>query len=268
MRGLTLEQFVLAVDDLWDGITYVRLWNLLAWADIKQRYRRSTLGPLWITISMAIQMTLMATIFTYLFNISLKTMLPYIASGVVSWGFIQTVVTEGATTFVGASAILMQVRRPFNLYLAQTVWRNLIIFAHNLMILVLIAIIFRVKPQPVGILLWPLGVLLCSLCVAWMALVCAVISARFRDFPMIVQSLFAALFWITPIMYFPKMFGDKQYILDLNPFTHLLALMRDPLIGQTPSLRNWLVVLAITTAGWMVTILFFARFRARIVYWL
>jgi hypothetical protein len=33
------------------GICSIYLWPVLGWQDIKQRYRRSVIGPFWLTIS-------------------------------------------------------------------------------------------------------------------------------------------------------------------------------------------------------------------------
>jgi ABC-type polysaccharide/polyol phosphate export permease len=101
-----------------------------------------------------------------------------------------------------------------------------------------------------------------------MALVCAIVSARYRDVPVIIGNIIAVLFWLTPLMYFPEQLGRRRYIADYNPFTHMIALVREPLLGGAPSLNDWLVVLAMAVFGWIGTFLFFARFRARIVYWL
>ena len=48
------KQWQLAVSDLVEGIKSWRIWASLGWQDIRLRYRRSYLGPLWITISMSV----------------------------------------------------------------------------------------------------------------------------------------------------------------------------------------------------------------------
>ena len=75
-------------------------------------------------------------------------------------------------------------------------------------------------------------------------------------------------FWLTPLVYFPEQLGQKRFIAEYNPFTHMIALVREPLMGGTPTLNDWAIVLAIAILGWIGTLLFFARYRARIVYWL
>jgi lipopolysaccharide transport system permease protein len=267
MFGLTQRHLAMAASDVRAGMFDWRLWNLLAWQDIKQRYRRSTLGPLWLTISTAIQMLVMGTLGSFLFATDYDRYLPYICAGIIFWSMMTNIITDGANAFVNSSSHLTQVRRPLTTFLMQVVWRNTIVLAHNFIIFAVVALIFRVTPGA-SIFLWPLGLAVVIACVAWMALVAGVIAARFRDIPMIITSLINVLFWLTPLMYFPEQLGRRQYIIEYNPFTHLLALVRAPLLGQTPSLENWLVALAFAICGWAATFLFFARFRSRIVYWL
>ena len=83
-----------------------------------------------------------------------------------------------------------------------------------------------------------------------------------------ITNIITVLFWVTPLMYFPEQLGQKRFIADYNPFTHMIALVREPLLGGAPTLNDWLVVLTLTVVGWTGTFLFFARFRSRIVYWL
>ena len=62
MLSLTWRHVGSAVDDLRDGIFSWRLSQFLAWQDIKQRYRRSTLGPIWLTLSFGIQILTMGVL--------------------------------------------------------------------------------------------------------------------------------------------------------------------------------------------------------------
>jgi ABC-type polysaccharide/polyol phosphate export permease len=267
MIALTHRQIVAAGEDLRAGVHDWRLSRLLAWQDIKQRYRRSTLGPIWLTLSTGIQMVTMGFLSSFLFGAPFEKQLPFVCSGMLFWGLITQMINDGAMVFISSSSYITQVRQPYTIYLLQIAWRNMMIFGHNVVIYILIAIIFVVVPSP-GIVLWPLAVVLDLLCLAWMALIVGVIAARYRDIPMMIQSILNVFFWLTPVMYFPEQLGSKRYIADYNPFTHVLALLRDPLLGRTPTLNDWLVVLGMTIVGWVAAFLFFARFRVRIAYWL
>jgi len=267
MLSLTQRQVGFALDDLWTGLRSWRLSQFLAWQDIKQRYRRSTLGPIWLTLSFGIQMFTMGFLSSALFGSALSKSLPYVCAGMLFWSLITQTINDGAVLFVTAYRYITQIKSPLTLFLMQMVWRNVIIAAHNATIYFIIAVVLFLVPSP-SILLWPLGFILVLICLSWMALVVAVVSARYRDIPMMIQSILTILFWFTPLIYFPEQLGSKRFIVELNPFTHMIALVREPLLGGAPSLNDWLVVLAIATLGWAGTFLFFARFRARIVYWL
>ena len=267
MLALTLRQVDAAIDDMRSGVGSWRLSHFLAWQDIKQRYRRSTLGPIWMTLTFAVQIFTMGFLSSWLFATEISKSLPYVCAGMLVWGLVTQVINEGALLFVLTSRYLTQIKCPLTVFLIQTLWRNLIIAAHNATIYVILAAILVIFPGR-SILLWPLGLFLVLLCLAWMALVSAIISARYRDVPIMIANILTILFWLTPLMYFPEALGGKRFIADYNPFTHMIALVRDPLLGGTPTLNDWLIVLAIAVFGWLGTFVFFARFRARIVYWL
>jgi ABC-type polysaccharide/polyol phosphate export permease len=267
MFALTRSQLDSAIEDLRAGIGAWRLSHFLAWQDIRQRYRRSSLGPIWLTLSFGVQMLTMGVLSSFLFGAAIQKSLPYVCGGMLFWFFVTQTINEGTGLFVSTARHITQVKRPLTVFLMQLVWRNAIVAAHNATIYFVVAGILLVVPGK-SILLWPIGLVLVTICLSWMALVSAIISARYRDVPVIIQNILNILFWFTPLMYFPEQLGSKRFIADYNPITHMIALVREPLLGATPTLSDWLVVLAIASFGWVGTFLFFARFRARIVYWL
>jgi len=263
----SLAQVEAAVMDLRGGIGAWRLGHLMASQDIKKRYRRSTLGPIWLTLSSAVQILTISFLSSFLFNLSLRRSLPFVCAGMLFWGMISQMINDGANLFLSTSSYLIQIKRPLTLFVIQAIWRNMIVLAHNSVIYIVVAIILVVIPGP-AILIWPLGFVLDLLCLSWMMLFIAIVSVRYRDVPVMIQNILGIVFWFTPLMYFPEQLGSKQYIVEYNPLTHMIALLRAPLIGGVPTVDNWLVVLSVGVLGWIATFLFFARFRARVVYWL
>lgn len=267
MIAVTHAQLAAAGADLREGARDWRLSRLLAWQDIKQRYRRSTLGPIWLTLSSGIQMLTMSMLSSFLFNAPVQKTLPFVCAGMLFWQFITGMINEGAALFVSSSGYITQIKCPLTVFVMQVVWRNLFIAAHNAVIYIIIAFVFGVIPSA-AMLLWPLGLALDVMCMSWVVLFFATVSARYRDVPIMIQNFLNVIVWLTPLMYFPEQLGSKRYLADYNPFTHIIALLREPLLGGTPTLNDWLVVLSVAIIGWIGTLLFFARFRARVVYWL
>jgi lipopolysaccharide transport system permease protein len=103
---------------------------------------------------------------------------------------------------------------------------------------------------------------------AWLLLFIGVLAARFRDVHMMLSSSMTVVFWLTPIVFYPEMYGNHRWITDFNPLAHLIEIVRAPLLGQAPSAEPWLFTIGMAVVGWTVAFLFFSRFRARIPYWL
>ena len=266
MLDLTWLQVRRARADLAASLARWRVWNLLAWQDIRQRYRRSTIGPFWLTLSMGIQIVVMGVVVALLFKQPFNRSLPYVALGVIFWTMIAGIINDGAMAFVGSVSWILQINLPLGTYVLQRVWSNIIAMAHNFVIFVVLAAIYAIFSPTFLLFLLALPLVLAAL--AWAPLLLAVASTRFRDLPAIVTNSFSLLFWVTPIVYRPEQLGARRFLADFNPLTHMLALLREPLLGQVPSLSSLLAVTATGIVGWAVTFPFFARFRGRIAYWL
>jgi lipopolysaccharide transport system permease protein len=266
--GIAENQFDRAVKDMWAGLNAWRLWTLFGYNDVKMKYRRSTLGPFWASLSMGAQVFVTGFVMAYLFHITLHRYLPYICIGLIIWNFLTTIISEGATAFIGSADLILQVKRPLFVYLLQVVWRNLIVGAHTIVIFFVVAFLFGLFPGPTYLLAIP-GLILFLLNCMWAAGVVGILSTRFRDIPLIVSNAFTALFWLTPVVYeLNQMSGRIKTLISFNPLYHVMEVFRAPLLLTAPSTENWLVATATAILGWLFFVLLFARTRKRIPFWL
>jgi lipopolysaccharide transport system permease protein len=166
--------------DLYEGLRAWPMWSTLGWQDIRQRYRRSVLGPIWITLSMGILVGTLGVIYGRVFNTELKDYLPFLCLGFIVWGFISSSANECCTAFTASAGIIKQSKGAFSIHVLRVVWRNFIVFAHTFVIFVPVAIIFGVKPYPAMLLALP-GLMLLFLNSIWLGLVIAILSTRFYD---------------------------------------------------------------------------------------
>lgn len=241
----------------------------LAKADIRQRYRRSILGPWWITISTGVMIACIGVIFGTLFKSPLKEFLPFLSAGLILWGFISSTIMEGTSVLIGAEAIIKQLPIPIFSHIIRMVGRNLIVFFHNLIIFPIVCLCVQ-KGINWNILYFFPGVVILTLNLLWISLLLAIICTRFRDMTQIVSSLLQIAFYITPIIWMPSLLPARasMMLLDPNPVYHLLAIVREPLLGQAPTITNWLVSIGVFLSGSLFSILLFNKYRARISYWL
>ena len=253
--------------DLVEGLREWRLWTMIGWEDIRQRYRRSVLGPFWITLSMGTLIAILGVIYSRIFKIDIQTFLPYFATGYIAWGFISTSIIESCGAFQEGERIIKQIKRPFSVYVLRVMWRNFIVFLHTIVILVPLFVFFGLKPQPVMVLALP-GVLLLYANQVWLGLTVAILSTRFRDVMQIVGTVVQIMMFATPIMWPVSSLGNLSWVAEINPVYHFIELVRAPVLGQAPELTSWVVALATILAGSACAVLLFRRVSRRIVYWL
>ncbi|MEA2977372.1 MAG: lipopolysaccharide transport system permease protein [Alphaproteobacteria bacterium] len=256
-----------AAGDLYEGLKAHELWLTLGWHDIRQRYRRSVVGPFWLTISMAIMIAGIGYLYAGLFGQQLSSYLPYIASGIIVFSFISLLLTESTQVFISSAAAILQMRAPLSIYVYQLIWRNFLIFAHNFVIYVAVFIIFGLELKA-DLLLAIVGLLLIVINTAAFGILLGGLGARFRDIPPIVSSLMQLAFFMTPIFWTPDHLSSRSLFLDLNPFYYFVEIVRQPLLGHSLPSSMWTIAVGITLANVIVGMLFLARYRGRIPYWL
>lgn len=260
-------QWQLLKKDVADSACLWRLWTHLGWADILKQYRRSALGPLWISINSALFIVLFGLIGAQLFKLPVETYLPYFCLGHIVFSFFASLVTDGCQTYIAAEAFLKQTPYPKSAFVLRVVWRNLLLFLHNL---------------PVGLaVLWWSGQI-GDIRLAWLmtglafvlvagalaAAILGAVAARFRDVPMLVASLMQIAFFVTPVMWRADQLTERaRQIVLLNPLAAFLELLRAPMLGQAPQSAALIMAgtcVAVLAALWLALYL---AVRRRIVYW-
>jgi len=256
-----------AVSDLNASIRSWRLWSLLGWIEIRQRYARSKLGPFWLTISMGTLIAAIGLVFGALLGQDMSTYLPMLATGMVAWALLSTIIIEGCNAYILSVQYIRQVNTPRLIYMLQTLWRNTIIFLHNFIIVIVVLGIYGVKNWAMAPL-FLVGLVLLMLNALWMAMIAGLVSARYRDLPQIVMSFMTMMFYVTPIMYASNALTKHPWVVEFNPFAYLIEVVRAPLIGNQVPARVWIVTLVMTVAGWFAALLLTGRYHKRIPYWL
>jgi len=267
------RSWVRAFDDLASGWRQRGLWGHLGLQDIKQGYRRSVIGPLWITISLAVQAVGMGILYSALFQQPLYYFLPYLAVGLIIWQFVAACINEGAEVFIRNEGLIKHLPAPLSVHIFRLVWRQLLFFGHNALVWVALILIF---PRPFG---WSSLLAVPALAVivlngVWVAILIGVIATRYRDIPPVASSIVTLMFFMTPIVWdyqqlanTPGTVGERARLAELNPFLHYVEILRRPMLGQPFELRHWVVCLTITVVGWAVALLVLRNYRARVSYW-
>jgi ABC-type polysaccharide/polyol phosphate export permease len=252
--GLTLQKIDLAV--------------YLGWLDVKQRYRRSKVGPFWITISMAVTILMIGLVFSQVLKSDITTYLPYLAIGIIVWNFVLATVTDSCNAFIDFRQVILERPLPLFFHIIRIVSKNTIIFAHNL---VIVPILFLVLHIPIGLdaIYSVFGIVLLLTTLSWVALLLAIVCTRYRDLLQVIVSLMQVVFYFTPVIWMADQIPERYsaLILKYNPFYYLLELVRGPLLSTPPSIQIWFVSFVMAVGGWVVTLFLFNKYRNRIPYW-
>jgi ABC-type polysaccharide/polyol phosphate export permease len=264
--GLTHNGFRRAVQDILDGAQHYGLWGTLGFQDIRHRYRRSIIGPFWLTISMGVMVGALGLLYGTIFKQQMNDYLPYLAAGFVVWGLISSLILEGSTAFIAAEGLIKQLSAPLSIYVYRVAWSHLIIFFHNIWIVLLVLLWYGKNPGWAALLVFPALVLVLANGL-WMGLLFGLLSSRFRDIPQIIASIVQVTFFMTPIIWKPSMIPGRALIIDLNPFYYLVEIVRRPILGSVPDPGMWLGVLLITLIGWSIALFFYTIYRWRLAYW-
>tara|TARA_Y100001968_G_C19451604_1_gene769042 strand:+ start:5210 stop:5995 length:786 start_codon:yes stop_codon:yes gene_type:complete len=244
------------------------IWFMLGTQDIKMRYRRSSIGPFWITISMAVTIYSMGFLYGHLFKIELAHYFPFLATGIIGWALVSSLILESSNAFIESEPYIRNQESYLSLFITRLILRNLIIFAHNVIVFLPIALIFHTSVNLNTLLLLP-GLIIISLnALLWGSLL-AVIGTRYRDFAQIITSLIQVIFFLTPIMWMPTLLPAKlNWVVMYNPFNQFLNLIRYPLLGQALTLPSILMITTVTLLGLSLYAYCLGKYKNRVVFWL
>jgi ABC-type polysaccharide/polyol phosphate export permease len=256
----------MALADLRTGLAHHELWFAFALHDIRQRFRRSMLGPFWITISTGVMVLALGLIFGSIFNSNPADFIPYLAAGIIFWSFITSAINESCTTFIKSANDVRSVPVPLSVHFYRTFAGSFLVFAHNLAILAVVIVVFQRWPTWEWLLLIP-GFALFCIVLGSGSLVLAIISTRFRDVPQVIASLLQVVFFVTPIFWSVDQIPRHVAVITLNPVYHLIEVVRAPLLGRIPALETWAAVSGMAVAGLVVAFLLYRRAYPRIAYW-
>lgn len=259
--------------DLFRGFSQRELWLQLGWQDIKQRYRRSVLGPLWITIATGVMALALGLLYSVLFKIPVAQFLPHVTVGLIMWNFIAGCIKEGSEVFIANEGLIKQLPSALSVHVYRLVWKQTLFLMHNMVIWVILMAIF---PRPLG---WDilLGIPALALLIAngvWVTMFFGIVATRYRDFSPLLEALTQLLFYVTPIVWTTETLysqggavSERAKLAMINPLYHYMEVIRAPLIGAPIHPLNWIVVGCCTVIGLFIAMLAMRQWRFRVSYW-
>lgn len=255
-------------DDISRTFSCWRIWVSMGWQDVRLRYKRTKLGPFWITITTFVFIISIAFIFGNLLDSNRASYLPHLASGYIAWGFISAMLSESCDVFSSSQRYILQMNLPYTLYVMRMVFKNSVTLLHNILPVIAIAVWNGYEHNPFHFFYFVFGFVLLALWGLFTGTVFACLGSRFRDIKPGLQSIIRVFFFCTPIMWTRERFPEHyQYIVDYNPFYHMIEMLRRPLLGESFTSVNLMVVLGLISFSFVAMLLVLRRTRHRIAFW-
>ena len=255
-----------ALADLSEGFARLRLAWALARNDLRNRYRGSVLGPIWLTLSTAVMLAALGLLYSTLFRMDLREYLPWLGVSLIVWNLIAQTVSDSCTCLIQAEGVIRQLPLPHSTHALRCVLRNAMTAAHNLPLIAIVFALFGIMPGLSVLLVIP-GLALVGINALANALLLGIVCARFRDVVQIVAALMQIAFFMTPVIWKPELLREWAYLMPLNPFYPLMEVVRAPLLESGGSLGIWLAAIGWTVLNVAVALVFFVRFRGRVSFW-
>lgn len=252
--------------EIFDAVRHFDFALQIAWSNARAEYRRSFLGPGWLVVGTAIGVGGMGFVWGALFNVDAAGFVPLITVGLVVWYLLSTSVVGASSVYYRNRELFLNRRVSSLLVSAVHLLEQLVDFAHNLIVVIVVLLIFPQKLSFVALLAIP-GFFLVIINLLWVIQIIGYVGARYRDFEPLITSIIQPLFLITPVLFNPNQLGAAKIIVYLNPFAYCLSLIRDPLMGHFPEPVTWIASLAMAPIGWGMALWLTRRKRQNLAYW-
>lgn len=256
------------LNDIIKSTKAVGLWFLMSWQETLGRYKRSYIGPFWITLQMLAFSLALALLYGALFNLDLQTLLPKIATGLVIWNTIAALIVEGSYAFISAAPMYKSTPTPLFGAIYRILSRNLIVFVHNLIGCALVLILLKVDVSVFGFLFFILGLGLLYVFGFFLVFVVGALGVKYRDLPEILNAFTQIVFYLTPVFWDKALLNKHKFLADLNPFYHYLTAIRQPLLEGTIPLDSFIWVLGSALAFGIIAFLLFKRTKEQLYFYL
>ena len=238
----------------------------LGWIEVKLRYTRSLLGPFWITLSACVLIGGMTLVNLSLFKVNISEVMPWIAIGIITWNYISTTIEESLALFEDQKLLNVRIS-PFEL-VAINVSKNIIIFFHNLVIIIPVIIFFKLPITFNYIyLIYALTIFLINS--FSFSILFGFLCLRYRDFILIIKNLLFLLFLMTPIFWIPANLNNNRIALaDYNILFQIIQTIRDPLLGNALSIYCITMTSIFTLLISLIAFFIYKTNKNKIVFWI
>jgi len=243
------------------------IWFYTSVNDHLIKFRRTKLGNIWSIITNLIIISLMCLVWSVIFKLDIKNFYPYLMNGFIIYSLINNSLNESLSLIHEKfKQVYLNIPIPLLYLVIRGASKQIFDYISFLPIILLVFII-----EGFDLLILPLffvGFIILFIFIILASSILSVCSTRFRDIPPLIRSLLSILTLLTPIFWKKEMLGEYQNWIYLNPFTFLVEVLRDPLLGKIPDLKVYVFSILLIIFLYIINIFLFRFKGTRVVFWI
>ena len=246
-------------------------WLSLVKKDLRTRYRRSLLGVGWSLLHPIAMTAVICTVFHKLFNLEVANYGPFLLSGITTWNYLSTTVTQGCDTFYNGESYIRQHPAPLAIYPLRTVLGAAFHFVLALVVVLMLTWWFKGFANLTAIITL-VPTLILFIVLGWsLSVMSGFAHVRFSDVKHLLDIGLQIMFYATPIFVPPEEMQRRglAWLIDYNPAGVLLDLVRQPVLnGNFPTLRAWTFAVTVTAVAFALAVWMLVRLQRRLIFYL
>ncbi len=226
----------------WQAINFREIWlyrellGVLAWRDIKIRYRQTVLGVAWALLQPILTMLIFTVFFNRVAGIETKG-IPYPLfsyTGIIAWTFFANAVSASSNSLLGNQQLISKIYFPRIFIPLGSIGAFLLDLFFCLLLAAGLLIWFQ-RPISWTILCLPVFILGTLLASSGAGLIFSALNVQFRDIKYVIPFLIQIGLFVTPVIY-PLEYIPEKYrlLMGLNPVAGMVSGFRYALLG-TPA---------------------------------
>ena len=259
------------VPDLIESLRNPEFWALSAWLDIMVMCRRSRLGIVWLFMPSVVYVWCVGPLFASLFGASITRFVVHLALGWTIYNLMSMTIAQSTRVLFTSRSFIMDGRMRMTDYVLGCVAKSTFHFLMAIPVIVIALALYSGGLHPLGVLLGLGGFVLVLVNSFLVGIVFSLIGARFPDIHELVGNLLRVLVFLTPILWYPEQMPSgsvRGSLARLNPFFHLLEIVRAPILGEPIHLLSWYYVGALTVVTAVVAVFLYRRYARLVPIWL
>ena len=212
---------------------YRDLFYFLVWREIKVLYAQTILGFSWAILQPLIQIIIFSVVFGKVARLSTDG-IPYLlfsSVAIIPWTYMSQAMMQSSQSLVQGQQLLDKVYFPRLLYPLTPVLARLVDFGISVLIIIAVALYYRVAPTW-NLLFLPLFIVLMVSIPAGIGLWLSALAVRFRDVKHAMPFVVRMLIYTAPIVYSASSIPETyRFIYSLNPIVGVIEGFRSCLLG-------------------------------------